>query len=39
MSTIKQFESIATNFFKQAIKTYSFETLTSHRNITQKNLY
>ena len=39
MSTIKQFESIATNFFKQAIKTYTFADLTKHRHISQKNLY
>ena len=39
MSTIKQFETIATNFFKQAVKTYSLESLIAHQNITQKNLY
>ena len=39
MSTIKKFEAIATNFYKQAVKTYSLESLTTHQNITQKNLY
>ena len=39
MSTIKQFEAVAQNIFKQAVKIYKLEDLTKHRLISNKNLY
>ena len=39
MSTIKQFEAVAQNIFKQAVKVYTLPDLIKHQNVTQKNLF